>query len=113
MWHDWALFNWGGDHTDDDNQPLLVPGQIVFFLELPPAAVGIDVASEMTISQPGMYALIETLEDPLPLPDLYTEIVVSSTKLLSASQQKKGNKMVERHKQQIYFLFLWTQYTNL
>ena len=62
------------------------------------------MASKMTISQPGMYALIKTLEDPLPLPDLYTEIVVPSTKLLSATQQKKRKQ--DGRKAQTTNLFL-------
>lgn len=51
--------------------------------------VGIDVAGEMIIPSEGLFALVESLEDPLPYPGLRSELVVKGSKRLTSKQQKK------------------------
>ncbi len=96
QWHDWALFEWANDAgetgDDADDEPYTIPGQIILFLDLPASAVGMDVGEETRIESAGMYALIETLEDPLPLRSKRTEIVVPSKKKLTAAQQRKRRR---------------------
>jgi hypothetical protein len=62
----------------------------VFFLEVTKEMVGIDVGGEMILPSTGLFALIESLEDPLPHPGKSSELVVrKGSKCLTTKQQKK------------------------
>jgi hypothetical protein len=89
QWHDWAIIDWSGDCDGESNERVFIPGQIVFFLEVTEEMVGIDVAGEMIIPSEGLFALVESLEDPLPYPGLRSELVVKGSKRLTSKQQKK------------------------
>ena len=67
QWHDWALFDWSVD-DDDTDEPVCIPGQIIMFLEVTANMVGIQMAGQMEIIRQGIYTLIGSLEEPLPLP---------------------------------------------
>ena len=45
QWHDWASFvDWSNGSEDMmDDAPVLIPGQIVFFLQVTEEMIGIDV----------------------------------------------------------------------
>ena len=72
QWHDWALFCWT-DPTGDASNMVYIPGHIIFFLEITkdiledPNISLIKKCNNLCIDSTGMYALVETLEDPLPL----------------------------------------------
>ncbi len=90
QWHDWATFDWSGSNTEESSEDrVCIPGQIVFFLEVTEEMVGIDVGGEMTIPSTGLFALIESLENPLPHPARRTELVVKGSKCLTTQQEKK------------------------
>ena len=89
QWHDWAPFDWSGNNTEEDSDRVCIPGQIVFFLEVTEEMVGIDVGGEMIFPSKGLFALIESLEDPLPPPGKRSELVVKGSKCLTTKQQKK------------------------
>jgi hypothetical protein len=61
----------------------------VFFLEVTKEMVGIDVGGEMILPSTGLFALIESLEDPLPHPGKRSELVMKGSKCLTTKQQKK------------------------
>jgi hypothetical protein len=61
----------------------------VFFLEVTEEMVGVDVGGEMTLPSTGLFALIESLEDPLPHPGKRSELAVQGRKCLTTKQQKK------------------------
>jgi hypothetical protein len=54
--------------------------------------VGIDVGGEMISPSKGLFALIESLDDPLPHPGKRSELVVKGNKCLTTTQQKKRRK---------------------
>jgi hypothetical protein len=89
QWHDWATFDWSGGNIEQDDDRVCIPGQIVFFLEVMEEMVGIDVGGEMILPSTGLFALIESLEDPLPHPGKRSELVVKGSKCLTTKQQKK------------------------
>jgi hypothetical protein len=64
----------------------------VFFLEVTKEMVGIDVGGEMILPSTGLFALIESLEDPLPHPGKRSKLVVKGSKCLTTKQQKKRRK---------------------
>jgi hypothetical protein len=88
-WHDWALFNW----SVSDHGTMLIPAQIITFLLVEedmyrlladnPAFVG---------SGPGLYALCESLEEPLPEPKVGSRIVVRGTKQLNKRQENQRRR---------------------
>jgi hypothetical protein len=57
----------------------------VFFLEVTEEMVGIDVGGEMILPSTGLFALIESLEDPLPHPGKRSELVVKGSKCLTTN----------------------------
>jgi hypothetical protein len=61
----------------------------VFFLEGTEEMVGIDVRGEMNLPSTGLFALIESLEDPLPHPGKRSELVIKGSKCFTTKQQKK------------------------
>ena len=78
-WFDWALFQWD----------LYVPGHIITFLELSEIQLDKFVDSEYIIGdEPGIYALIESLEEELLAPRQYDRIVTIAGKALTAEQRK-------------------------
>jgi hypothetical protein len=89
QWHDWATFDWSGGNIDLVDDRVCIPGQIVFFLEVTEEMVGIDVGGEMNLPSTGLFALIESLEDPLPHPGKCFQLVVKGSKCLTTEQQKK------------------------
>jgi hypothetical protein len=89
QWHDWATFDWSGGNIEQDDDRVCIPGQIVFFLEITEDMVGIDVGGEMVLPSTGLFALIESLEDPIPHPGKRSELVVKGSKRLTPKQQKK------------------------
>jgi hypothetical protein len=88
-WHDWALFNWSGS----DDETMLIPAHIITFLLVEedlfqqlrnnPAFVG---------SGPGLYALCESLEEPLADPKVGNRIVVRGTKTLNKRQENERRR---------------------
>jgi hypothetical protein len=54
--------------------------------------VGIDIGGEMILPSTGLFALIESLEDPLPNPGKRSELVVKGSKCLTTKQQKKRRR---------------------
>ena len=89
QWHDWALFDWSDGGEDMDDESILIPGQIVFFLEITEEMIGLDIRGQMIIPSDGLFALIESLEEPLPYPGIRSELVVKGSKRLSTKQQQK------------------------
>ena len=82
-WHDWALFQWT---TDSDNVQL-IPGHIVTFIELDEFHLEMLQDNENVIAtEPGLYAMIESLEEPLTPGDRYSRIVVHASKNVTAAQ---------------------------
>jgi hypothetical protein len=61
----------------------------VFFLEVTQEIVGIDVGGEMILPSTGLYALIKSLEGPLPHPGKCSKLAVKGSKCLTTKQQKK------------------------
>ena len=94
-WFDWALFQW--ENVDELGSNLYVPGHIITFLE--PSETQLDkfVDSEYIIGdQPGVYALIESLEEELPATRQYDRIVTIAGKALTAEQRKlRRNKRLD------------------
>jgi hypothetical protein len=84
QWHDWATFDWSGGNIEQCNDCICIPGQIVFFLEVTKEMAGIDVGGEMIFQSTGCFALIESLEDPLPHPG-----IVKGSKCLTTNQATK------------------------
>jgi hypothetical protein len=88
-WHDWALFNW----SVSDHGTMLIPAQIITFLLVEedmyqlltdnPAFVG---------SGPGLYALCESLEEPLSDPKVGSRIIVRGTKKLNQRQENQRRR---------------------
>lgn len=103
-WHDWALFKWTAESLAEEHEEeeLLIPAQIILFLNVPASAVHLDVGNGMTIQTPGLYALIESLQTPLSLRDVHTEIVVPASKVYH-NQYGRASK---RHKCQDSNLYL-------
>ncbi len=82
-WHDWALFQWAADATNHH----LIPGHIVIFIELDEYALGLLQDNEHVIgTEPGLYAMIESLEEPLSPGNKYSRIVIDASKHLTARQ---------------------------
>ena len=110
-WHDWALFKWGistqsdsdSDCSIDSCQEVAIPGQIILFLEVDEDAVLTEetdekvpkLSSRICFLGSGIYALIESLLEPLDF-DAEGNSIVSKVSKLSARQQQKlarGNKI--------------------
>jgi len=89
QWYDWAVFDWSGPAGTDDDEPIHIPGQIIFFLEMTDDMVGLEIAGRMEISSARLFALIETLEEPLWLPIKGIEVVIPARKILMAGQKRK------------------------
>ena len=84
MWHDWALFQW----TDDDGNDQLIPGHIVTFIHLDEYDIGLLEENQHVIgSEPGLYIMMESLEDPLPPSEKYCRIVMEGSKNLNEGQR--------------------------
>ena len=103
QWYDWAVFDWVEPLEVDNEDPVRVPGQIIFFLELTDEMIGLDIAGRMAIQNAGLFALIETLEDPLPLPVKGTEVVIPASKALTAGQKRKRRRG-QQNKPNIYLV---------
>jgi hypothetical protein len=86
----------------------------VFFLEITENMFGIDVGGEMILPLTGLFALIESLEDPIPHPGKQSELVVKGGKCLTNKQQKKRRQdgQPKRHPTSTWFLLnpLMNQY---
>jgi hypothetical protein len=90
MWHDWALFQWNGEETNY----FLIPGHIVTFVEFDEFQIGLLEDNQHVIaSGPGLYAMIESIEDPLAQSDKYTRIVVEDSKNLTAGQHDRRRSL--------------------
>ena len=89
-WYDWALFQWASPDDDNDGQDLYVPGHIITFLDLTQAHLDKLVESELVIGDvPGVYALIESLEEELPAPIENDRIVTIAGKTLTKEQRRQ------------------------
>ncbi len=93
QWHDWALIDLSGDSDEASAERVIIPGQIVFFLEVTEEMIGFDVGGEMVIPSDGLFALVDSLEAPLAYPGIQSELVVKGSKCLTSKQQKKENLM--------------------
>ena len=61
-WHDWALFEWG----TEDGSTMAVPGHIIMFVNITHGAFPISIDDDRTtVDNPGLYALVESLDHPL------------------------------------------------
>ncbi len=80
-----------------------VPGQIIFFLEMMDQMIGLEIAGRMEIQSAGLFALIETPEEPLPLAVKGTEVVIPASKALTAGQKRKRQRG-QRNKPNIYLV---------
>jgi hypothetical protein len=84
MWHDWALFQW----TDADGNDQLIPGHIVTFLHLDEYDIGLLEDNEHVVgTDPGLYIMMETLEDPLPSSQKHSRIIIEGSKNLNHVQR--------------------------
>jgi hypothetical protein len=84
MWHDWALFQW----TDADGNDQLIPGHIVTFLHLDEYDIGLLEDNEHVVgTDPGLYIMMETLEDPLPSSQKHSRIIIEGSKNLTHVQR--------------------------
>jgi hypothetical protein len=82
-WHDWALFNW----SESEDGIMLIPAQIITFLLVDVELLALLKDNPAFVgSTPGLYALCESLEEPLPDPKVGTRIVVRGTKNLNKRQ---------------------------
>jgi hypothetical protein len=87
-WYDWALFQWESPEVDGQNQ--YVPGHIITFLDLTAQHLDRLHDSEYVIGdQPGVYALIESLEDELPEPTEHNRIATIAGQELTKEQRKQ------------------------
>jgi hypothetical protein len=85
MWHDWALFQW----VTDNNNFHLIPGHIVTFIHLDEFAIALLEDNDHVIgTESGLYAMIESLEEPLSTSHKYSRIVIEASKNLTADQRK-------------------------
>ena len=85
FWHDWALFQW----TESDGETQFVPGHIVTFLYLDIHSISKLQDNEQVVgSDPGVYAMVETLEDPLPTGQRYSRLTCMASKHLTADQRQ-------------------------
>jgi hypothetical protein len=83
MWHDWVLFQW----TDEGGNDQLLPGHIVTFIHLDEFDIAMLEDNEHVIGlDPGLYIMMETLEDPLPSSQKYSHIVIEGSKTLTKDQ---------------------------
>ncbi len=87
-WYDWALFEWAS--ADEEGQNLEVPGHIITFLELTQAHLDkLEHSTSVIGNQPGVYALIESLEEELPEPTKRNRIVTIAGKTLTKAQRRQ------------------------
>ena len=88
---------------DDIGSNLYVPGHIITFLELSQIQLDKFVDSEYIIGdQPGVYALIESLEEELPAPRQYDCIVTIAGKGLTDKEWKlRHNQRLDIHRSNI------------
>jgi hypothetical protein len=78
------LFQW----QDPGGDSLLIPGHIVTFLYLSQGDVDLLEANEHVVgSDAGLYAMVESLEDPLPASRRYNYLATMSSKHLTAQQR--------------------------
>ncbi len=64
----------------------------MLLIEVNEEMVGKDDGGEMILTSKGLFALIESLEDPLPHPGKRSELVVKGSKCLTTKQQKKRRR---------------------
>jgi hypothetical protein len=84
MWHDWALFQWSDNAGNDQ----LVPGHIVTFIQLGEYDIGLLEDNEHVIgTDPGLYFMMESLEDCLPHSEKHSRIVIDGSKNLNEYQR--------------------------
>ena len=63
QWHDWALFTW----QSDDDTTISIPGHIVTFLHLTENQLRLLASNSSVVGdEPVLYAMIESLIEPLP-----------------------------------------------
>jgi hypothetical protein len=79
-----ALFQWG----EPGGETSLVPGHIVTFLHLPLCDIQLLEDNEHVVgSEPGLYAMVESLEEPLKTSEKYTRLTCMSSKNLTGQQR--------------------------
>jgi hypothetical protein len=82
------LFQWAS--PDEDGQDLYVPGHIILFLDLTQAHLDKLVESELVIGDvPGVYPLIESLEEELPAPIENDRIITIAGITLTKEQRRQ------------------------
>jgi len=87
-WYDWALFQW--QSPNENERDMFVPGHIITFLELRQDQLDKLEISEYVIGhQPGVYALIESLEEELTDPTEHHRVVTIAGKSITAGQRKQ------------------------
>jgi hypothetical protein len=93
FWHDWALFQW----TESEGETQSIPGHIVTFLYLDLHSISKLQGNEQVVgSDPGLYAMVETLEDPLPPGRRYSRLTCMASKHLT-EEQRHHRRMARTH----------------
>jgi hypothetical protein len=88
-WHDWALFNW----SVNENETMLIPAQIITFILVEEDLCQLLTGNPAFVGTgPGLYALCESLEEPLAEPKVGTRLVVRGTKKLNQRQQNQRRR---------------------
>ena len=83
-WHDWAIFSW----EQDDGTPMHLPAQIITFVEFSEFDIGLLADLPFVFgSNPGLYAMIESIERPLSAPATGNYVVVEGTKELTLDER--------------------------
>lgn len=89
QWHDWALFNWAAS----DEGTMLIPAQIITFLLVDDDLFELLADNHAFVgSSPGLYALCESLEEPLMEPKVGNRIVVRGSKTLNKRQETQRRR---------------------
>ena len=88
-WHDWALFNW----SVSEDGTMLIPAHIITFLLIDNDLFQLLSGNPTFVgSGPGLYALCESLEEPLLEPKVGNHIVVRGTKTLNKRQENQRRR---------------------
>ena len=88
-WHDWALFNW----SVSEDGTMLIPAHIITFLLIDNDLFQLLSGNPTFVgSGPGLYALCESLEEPLLEPKVGNRIVVRGTKTLNKRQENQRRR---------------------
>ncbi|WP_288992458.1 hypothetical protein [uncultured Marinobacter sp.] len=82
-WHDWAVFSW----ATTNGTPMRIPGHIITFIEFKEEEISkLQHLPHVFGDTPGLYAMIETLEQPLAVAKTYQRVVVGGRKQLTNSE---------------------------